>query len=150
MKKFSFNFEKFSTGMLAGFVVCAFLIAAFSVIAMSQVVISLVPMSAKAGFLPVGFLVVLATAVVLGIAAGLDGPSKELPLNTRGNFVAAESIDGSKGFLNVNNVITVNRIYRDGHLQEGEYHLRVDGGVTTRVHIDKNPWLKELIDASGR
>jgi len=149
MKKLSFNFDRFSSGLLAGFVMITLLVAAFSIISMGQIAIVLAPESIKTGVLPASFLVVLGATAIFGVIIGFGGPAKKLPLDTRGSFVVAETLDGTKGLLNVKTVMTINRIYRDGILQNGKYHLRFDGDIVTRVHIDKNPWLKELIDATG-
>lgn len=149
MKKLSFDFDRFSSGLVAGLVVFTLLVAAFGVIAMAQIIFFLAPEAVTANVIPASFVVILGAAVVLGVIVGFGGPAKKLPLDTRGSFVVAETLDGTKGLLNVKTVMTINRIYRDGILQNGKYHLRFDGDIVTRVHIDKNPWLKELIDATG-
>lgn len=149
MKKLSFDFDRFSSGLLAGFVMFTLLAAAFGIIAVAQVIVSLAPASVKTGVILASFLVVLGATAIFGVIIGFGGPAKKLPLDARGSFVVAEALDGTKGLLNVKTVMTINRIYRDGILQNGKYHLRFDGDIVTRVHIDKNPWLKELIDAAG-
>lgn len=153
MKKLSFDFDGFSSGLFAGFVMFMLLAVAFSIISIGQIIILLAPESVKTGFLPPMLLVVLLASLFFGVVSGFDGSGKKLPLDTRRNFVRMYTIDGACGVLNVRNVNSVSRLHNGQALPYGMYSVEINGAggamVFAKCRSSKNPWLKELIDAAG-